>query len=242
MLPADDWQQCGLTDLSDLHTHSHTVCTVTIASQDFLQKWLRIAVKTRTLSKFYCWWSRHSKPQCQLNLKISAVCFQDCSGRYSCQSKKHFFYLLIFRISYSRLRFARDVQLVWSAKFQSTKQNHCKIGYKHWIEQKKLKSESSGIWPRAAVDYNDSSVAVWCRHNNSLAQWIEPRTRQRTDPWMNWIQQGRTRGSMDTITNLRVLMLRDCSKVNCSFGTLHSIWYYKTNARLTFSMTVFAWG
>ena len=26
MLPADDWQQCGLTDLSDLHSQSHTVC------------------------------------------------------------------------------------------------------------------------------------------------------------------------------------------------------------------------
>ena len=30
-------------------------------------------------------------------------------------------------------------------------------------------------------------------------------TTQRTDPWMNWIQQGSTRGSMDTNTNQRVL-------------------------------------
>ena len=28
MLPADDWQQCGLTDLSDLQSQSHTVCTI----------------------------------------------------------------------------------------------------------------------------------------------------------------------------------------------------------------------
>ena len=45
MLPADDWQQCGLTDLPDLHSHSHTVCTGTIATPDFLQKWCRLAIE-----------------------------------------------------------------------------------------------------------------------------------------------------------------------------------------------------
>ena len=28
MLLSDDWQQCGLTDLSDLQSQSHTVCTI----------------------------------------------------------------------------------------------------------------------------------------------------------------------------------------------------------------------
>ena len=176
MLPADDWQQCGLTDLPDLHSHSHTVCTGTIATPDFLQKWCRLAIKKiRTLSKV-----------CSCFSKLVVARLMNCARINIVQGS--FFH----SIRYDCMTWGRPdgVYICRILKYFSF--SKCFQG----INRKKIEagiSRESG--PRRCWTI---MIAVWCRHNNSLAQWIEPRTRQRTDPWMNWIYQRRSRGPADT--------------------------------------------